>query len=283
MCDIKWKIFPNHLVGSFRDLLEEQHFADVTLVSDDQIQTKAHKVVLSACSPVLKTLLVNNPHSHPLLYLRGINRVALKAILHFMYFGETKIPEKYIADFFSVAKDLKIEHLNDDVSLFSDNSKSNMELNEKSFEYTSVIKTRQNQEKEQIGIKDDFDYEKVEIKDEILNKKMKDSVLKSNTEGLTARFTGFQPKPLRCKACRVHKNKGDQEKIASSRSRCQLCGVVSCRDHYLLVCTTTCAPKLTQIQSVTVAEYEADEDKDAREQTEDYFNQQSSPGLVLED
>ena len=58
MCDIKWESFPNHLVGSFRDLLEEQHFADVTLVSDDQIQTKAHKVVLSACSPVLKTLLV---------------------------------------------------------------------------------------------------------------------------------------------------------------------------------------------------------------------------------
>ena len=68
--DLKWKTYSDHLVGVFKDLGEEGHFADVTLVSDDQVQTKAHKVVLSACSPVLKTLLLNNPHSHPLLYLR---------------------------------------------------------------------------------------------------------------------------------------------------------------------------------------------------------------------
>ena len=47
--NIKWKAFPDHLVGFFKDLGEEGHFADVTLVSDDQIQTPAHKVVLSAC------------------------------------------------------------------------------------------------------------------------------------------------------------------------------------------------------------------------------------------
>merc|ERR1719454_1461899 len=109
--DPKLKTFPNHLVEVFKELGEERHFADVTLVSDDQIQTPAHKVVLSACSPVLKTLLVNNPHSHPLLYLRGIKQTELQAILKFMYFGETQIFEDRINDFVSVAKDLEVKEI----------------------------------------------------------------------------------------------------------------------------------------------------------------------------
>ena len=109
--DLKWKSFNEHLVGVFRDLGEEGHFTDVTLVSDDQVQTRAHKIVLSACSPVLKNLLVNNPHSHPLLYLRGIKQSELLAILKFMYIGETQINEDRINDFVSLAKDLEIEEI----------------------------------------------------------------------------------------------------------------------------------------------------------------------------
>merc|ERR1711936_979813 len=109
--DLKWKTYNDHIVGVFKDLGEEGHFADVTLVSDDQMPTPAHKVVLSACSPVLKTLLVNNPHSHPLLYLRGIKQTELQAILKFMYFGETQIFENRINEFVSVAKDLEVKEI----------------------------------------------------------------------------------------------------------------------------------------------------------------------------
>ena len=93
--DLKWKTYSDHLVGVFKELGEDGNFADVTLVSDDQVQTKAHKVVLSACSPVLKTLLVNNPHSHPLLYLRGIKQTFS---LQKSYF--TKIFNKFITEKF---------------------------------------------------------------------------------------------------------------------------------------------------------------------------------------
>ena len=113
---IKWKTYCDHLVGVFKDLGTEGHFSDVTLVSDDQIQTPAHKVVLSACSPVLKTLLVTNPHSHPLLYLRGIKHTELQALLKFMYFGETQIFENRINDFVCVAKDLEINSKNLEIS-----------------------------------------------------------------------------------------------------------------------------------------------------------------------
>ena len=77
--------FPNHLARTFKDLLAEGHFTDVTLVSDDHKQMQAHKIVLSAFSPVLKNLLLNNPHSHPLLYLRGVEQQELQSILQFMY------------------------------------------------------------------------------------------------------------------------------------------------------------------------------------------------------
>ena len=33
--DLKWKTFHEHLVEVFKDLGQEGHFADVTLVSDD--------------------------------------------------------------------------------------------------------------------------------------------------------------------------------------------------------------------------------------------------------
>ena len=109
--NLQWKKFSNHLTGAFKDLGTDGHFADVTLVSDDQIQTRAHKVVLSACSPVLRTFLINNPHSHPLLYLRGIKNTELKAIIQFMYFGETDILESGINEFLAVAKDLDLKEI----------------------------------------------------------------------------------------------------------------------------------------------------------------------------
>ena len=109
--DLKWKTYSDHLVGVFKDLGEEGHFADVTLVSDDLIQIPGHKVVLSACSPVLKTLLVNNPNSHPLLYLRGIKHSVIQALLKFMYNGEIEIFEGEINEFVSVANDLRVNEI----------------------------------------------------------------------------------------------------------------------------------------------------------------------------
>ena len=57
--------------SSLSDAFTEHCFSDVTLVSDDQRPFQAHKYVLSAFSPVLKDILLNNPHPHPLIYLRG--------------------------------------------------------------------------------------------------------------------------------------------------------------------------------------------------------------------
>ena len=83
---LRWKTFSVHLANTFQDLATEGHFTDVTLVSDDQIQMPAHKIVLSASRPILKNLLINHPNSHPLLYLSGVKQQELQSILEFLYF-----------------------------------------------------------------------------------------------------------------------------------------------------------------------------------------------------
>jgi len=53
---LKWNDFQSNMVSSFKHLREEKSFTDVTLACEGQT-CKAHKMVLSACSPYFKTLL----------------------------------------------------------------------------------------------------------------------------------------------------------------------------------------------------------------------------------
>ena len=57
--------------ASFQRLLKDTDFTDVTLANSDGQLVKAHNVVLSSCSPVLKSMMVKNHHSSDLLYTRG--------------------------------------------------------------------------------------------------------------------------------------------------------------------------------------------------------------------
>merc|ERR1712129_12118 len=103
---LNWKL---HLVSNFSDLFIENKYSDVTLVSDDKTQFQAHKIVLSAFSPVLKNMLHNNPHPNPLIYLRGVKQKELQLILCFLYLGEVEVSKDSISDFMEVAKDFALD------------------------------------------------------------------------------------------------------------------------------------------------------------------------------
>merc|ERR1711936_1374298 len=77
---LNWHTFSEHLQVMFKDLYQEGRYTDVTLVSDDQTQFKAHKIVLSACSPVFKKIIDSNPSQHPLIYLRGVQSYEVESI-----------------------------------------------------------------------------------------------------------------------------------------------------------------------------------------------------------
>ena len=121
---LNWHTFTDHLQLMFKDLYEEEKHSDVTLVCDDQTQFKAHKIVLRACSPVFKKIIDNNPSQHPLIYLRGIQRHELEAILQFIYLGEGKIQFERIEEFIKVAKDLEVKEISNSLEFTKNNWKN---------------------------------------------------------------------------------------------------------------------------------------------------------------
>ena len=108
---LKWNDFQSTVSGSFGSLREEQDFVDVTLVSDDEVQIPAHRLVLSASSSFFKTILKKNIHSHPLVYLSGVTSANLGFILDYIYLGEVKIYQEQLDDFLDIAQKLRIEGL----------------------------------------------------------------------------------------------------------------------------------------------------------------------------
>ena len=114
----KWHNYTDHLRGMMKEMMKSEDFADVTLVSDDKKIIKAHRNILSACSPVFKNILqmeINN--SHPVIYLRGIQYSEIESILQFIYLGEAKFYEERMNEFLSVSKSLEIQELSKDVEI----------------------------------------------------------------------------------------------------------------------------------------------------------------------
>ena len=98
-------------------------------VSDDQTQFKAHKIFLSACSPVFKKIIESNPSQHPLVYLRGIQSHEMESILQFMYLGEGKFYHERMREFIKVAQDLEVKEISDGVELPSEEAEETIEEN----------------------------------------------------------------------------------------------------------------------------------------------------------
>ena len=106
MLNFTCKNYNTELSSSLCDLWERREFADVTLsVSDGSIQ--AHRLVVSACSKLLHSILQECHHPHPLIYLKDISISELRPIVNFMYYGEIKVTMENLDSFLSVAKELQ--------------------------------------------------------------------------------------------------------------------------------------------------------------------------------
>lgn len=115
---LKWNDFPDHLHTTFTGLISTAPlFSDVTLTCADGKQVPAHRLVLAGCSAVLKTILtsrVGTSGQHkPHLYLRGVSKDDLSALLTFMYQGEVSLPQDQLNSFLAVAEDLQVKGLVD--------------------------------------------------------------------------------------------------------------------------------------------------------------------------
>ena len=107
---LKWNDFQDVLKSSFGDFRDETDFFDITLACEDQ-SVRAHKVILSACSPFFKRLLKSHPHPQPLLYMRGLKATDLVALVDFIYHGETNVFQEQLESFLALAEELELKGL----------------------------------------------------------------------------------------------------------------------------------------------------------------------------
>lgn len=107
-----WNNFHSNLSSGFHSLLKDEDLVDVTLAAEGKF-VKAHKTVLSVCSPFFKELFRVNPCKHPIVILPDVNYGALRSLLHFMYQGEVSVSQEEIPTFMKVAEMLKVKGLTD--------------------------------------------------------------------------------------------------------------------------------------------------------------------------
>ena len=120
--------FSEQLQLIFRSLYQDGKYADITVVSDDKTQFKAHKIVLSAFSQKFKKIIDKSPSQNHVLDLIGIQSNEIASLLQFMYLGEVKIHVDRIEQFIKAATYLEVTEISDRVG--KQNDKENISENE---------------------------------------------------------------------------------------------------------------------------------------------------------
>ena len=70
MHTLTWNRYSDHLREMVNEMMTSSQFADVTLVTDDKQLIRAHRNILSACSPVFKHILnLDSSIANPVIYL----------------------------------------------------------------------------------------------------------------------------------------------------------------------------------------------------------------------
>ena len=87
-------------------------YSDVTLISDDQTQFKAHKFVLNYQSSFFHNIFKHDVFNlQNTVILSGIHKLEVESILQFMYLGKTTFEEERINVFLQTAKALNVTEI----------------------------------------------------------------------------------------------------------------------------------------------------------------------------
>merc|ERR1712126_11233 len=115
---LKWESTtkPVDLQDIFQTLRNNEELFDVSLGCSTEdggtAKVMAHKLVLSAYSPVMKELMTHlQGKNEPFVYLKGISQENLSCILDFMYNGCVDIPKSNLNQFLEDAQELQIKGL----------------------------------------------------------------------------------------------------------------------------------------------------------------------------
>ncbi|CAH1405604.1 unnamed protein product [Nezara viridula] len=107
---LRWNNHQSHILAAFDTLLQNEALVDVTLVCEETT-FKAHKVVLSACSPYFQRIFSETPCKHPVIVLKDLKGWEVQAIIDFMYRGEISVGQDQLGALMKAAESLQVRGL----------------------------------------------------------------------------------------------------------------------------------------------------------------------------
>ncbi|KAK5643065.1 hypothetical protein RI129_006910 [Pyrocoelia pectoralis] len=108
--NLKWTNHTNNILEMFSQQLLNGMLVDVTLFCEGQY-IRAHKMVLSACSPYFQDLFRFHTVDHPVIIMNGARFIAVKQMVDFMYQGEIKVSDADLDHLLTIAENLQIKGL----------------------------------------------------------------------------------------------------------------------------------------------------------------------------
>ena len=156
--NLKCSDFLANVFSSFNQLKGSNIFTDVTLVSDDNMQIQAHKLILSVGSEYFRNILADKSHPHPMLCLDGVSSEDLDWIIKYLYLGEVSVPQSSLQKFLQVANKLKCFGLKEEIHQGSNLIK----IEEKVYDGTSMCEEVQLTEEDDEALLT-TDYEDAEV------------------------------------------------------------------------------------------------------------------------
>ncbi|XP_047359449.1 protein PF3D7_1417600-like isoform X1 [Vespa velutina] len=109
-CVLKWADHAGYVAERFNGLLARQALVDVTLICEEQ-KLRVHKLVLASNSTYFEEILQQDLGQDPIILLRDLNFEVLKAMVEFMYCGETTISHENLPSLLTASRIFKIKEL----------------------------------------------------------------------------------------------------------------------------------------------------------------------------
>ena len=133
---LKWNNYQANVTTTFKELLAVEDFVDITLSAEGGA-LKAHKVVLSACSPYFRDILKVkklefffhessnfrdsflqgiSSWQHPVIVLKDVPFEDLQGIVEFIYHGEVNVDKESLNSFLRTASTLRVKGLTEETA-----------------------------------------------------------------------------------------------------------------------------------------------------------------------
>ncbi|XP_018331223.1 high mobility group B protein 7-like isoform X2 [Agrilus planipennis] len=139
--NLKWTNYTSNILQMFAEQFSKESFTDITLACEGQY-IKAHKMVLSACSPYFEEMLNMYLVPHPMVVMNGIKFALLKILVEFMYHGEVKVADEDLSNLLELAEQLQVKGLCNVRNKDNKDSKQELEPEENTSSNTNNRKRR---------------------------------------------------------------------------------------------------------------------------------------------